>query len=36
MLSEQTTELIALGQKIAGESAEPIARGFNQAFKKAS
>ncbi len=36
MLSEQTKELTALGQKIAGESAEPIARSFNQAFKKAS
>ena len=36
MLSEQTRELTALGQKMAGESAEPIARSFNQAFKKAS
>ena len=35
-LTEQTKELSALGQKIAGESAEPIARGVNQAFKKAS
>jgi len=35
-LSEQTKELSALGQKIAGESAAPIARGVNQAFKKAS
>ncbi len=36
MLGEQTKELTALGQKIAGESAEPLARSFNQAFKKAS
>jgi hypothetical protein len=36
MLSEQTKELTALGQKIAGESAEPIAGSFNRAFKKAS
>jgi phasin len=35
-LTEQTKELSALGQKIAGESAEPITRGINQAFKKAS
>jgi hypothetical protein len=35
-LSEQTKELTALGQKLAGESAEPIARSFNQAFGKAS
>jgi hypothetical protein len=35
-LTEQTKELSALGQKIAGESAEPITRGVNQAFKKAS
>jgi hypothetical protein len=35
-LTEQTKELTALGQKIAGESAEPIARSVNQAFKKAS
>jgi phasin len=36
VLSEQTKELAALGQKIAGESAEPIAQGVNQVFKKAS
>jgi hypothetical protein len=36
MVSEQTKELTVLGQKIAGESAEPIARSFNQVFKKAS
>jgi phasin len=36
MLSEQTKELTALGQKMAGESAGPIARSVNQAFKKAS
>ncbi len=35
-LSEQTKELSALGQKIAGESAEPITRGVSRAFKKAS
>jgi phasin len=36
-LTEQIKEeLSALGQKIAGESAEPISRGVNQAFKKAS
>ena len=35
-LTEQTKELSALGQKIVGESAEPITRGVNQAFKKAS
>jgi hypothetical protein len=29
-------ELTALGQKKAAESAEPIARSVNQAFKKAS
>ena len=35
-LTEQTKELSALGQKIAGESAEPITRGVSRAFKKAS
>jgi phasin family protein len=35
-LTEQTKELTALGQKAAAESAEPIARSVNQAFKKAS
>jgi len=35
-LTEQTKELSALGQKIASESGEPIKRGVNQAFKKAS
>ncbi len=35
-LSEQAKELTALGQKLAGESAEPIARSFNQVFSKAS
>jgi hypothetical protein len=35
-LSEQTKELAALGQKMAGESAAPLARSVNQAFKKAS
>ena len=35
-LSAQAKELTALGQKMAGESAEPITRSANQAFKKAS
>ena len=36
MMSEQTKELTALGQKLVGESAEPIARSVNQAFSNAS
>jgi hypothetical protein len=36
MLSEQTKELTPLGQKMAGESVEPIARNVKQAFDKAS
>jgi hypothetical protein len=36
MLTEQTKELAALGQKMAGESAEPIARTVKQAVDKAS
>jgi phasin len=36
MLSEQLTELTALGQKVASESADPIARSVGQVFKKAS
>jgi phasin len=36
ILSEQIKELTALGQKMASESAEPIARGVGQVFKKAS
>ena len=36
MLNEQIKELTALGQKMAGESAEPITRSISQAFKKAS
>jgi len=36
MLSEQTKELTALGQKIAGESAAPLAHSVNQVFKMAS
>lgn len=36
MLSEQTKELTTLGQKIAGESADPLTRGVSQVFKKAS
>src|SRR5207237_4711849 len=35
-LTEQTKELTSLGQKTAAESAEPIARSVNQAFKNAS
>ena len=35
-LTEQTKELTAVGQKTAAESAEPIARSVNQAFKNAS
>lgn len=36
MLSQQTKELTTLGQKMAGESGEPIARNVKQAFDKAS
>jgi hypothetical protein len=36
MLKEQTEELTTLGQKMAGESAAPIARNVKQAFDKAS
>ena len=36
MLNEQIKELTALGQKMAGESAEPITRSFSQVFKNAS
>ena len=36
MLNEQTKELTAFGQKLAGESAAPITRSVNQVFKKAS
>ena len=36
MLSEQTKELTALGQKMVGDSAEPIARSVNQVFGKAA
>jgi phasin len=36
MLSEQTKELAALGQRMAGEGAEPIARNVKQTFDKAS
>ena len=35
-LSEQSKELAVLGQKMAGESAVPLVRSVNQAFKKAS
>jgi hypothetical protein len=36
LLSEQTNELTALGQRWTGESVEPIARSVTQAFSKAS
>jgi hypothetical protein len=36
MLSEQLTELTALGQKMASESADPSSRSVGQVFKKAS
>jgi len=36
ILTEQTKELTALGQKAVAESAAPIARSVNQALKKAS
>lgn len=36
MLSEQSKELAVLGQKMAEESAAPIARSVNQVFKMAS
>ena len=36
MLSEHLSELTALGQKMASESADPIARSVGQVFKKAS
>ena len=36
MLSEQINELTPLGQKMASESADPIARSVGQVFKKAS
>ena len=36
VLNEQIKELTALGQKMVGESAEPITRSVGQAFKKAS
>lgn len=35
-LSEQTKELTVLGQKMVGESTEPITRSVNQAFGKAA
>lgn len=35
-LSEQIQELTVLGQKMAGETAAPLVRSVNQAFKKAS
>jgi phasin len=35
-LSEQTTELTELGQRMARESAAPITRNANQALKRAS
>ena len=36
MLNEQIKELTAIGQKMASESAEPIARSVGQVFMKAS
>jgi hypothetical protein len=36
MLSDQTKELTTLSRKIAHETAEPIARGVSDAFKKAA
>jgi hypothetical protein len=36
LLNEQTKELSALGQKMAGETVEPIARSVSQVFRKAS
>jgi hypothetical protein len=36
IFSEQTKDLTALGQKMAGETVEPIARSVSQTFKKAS
>ena len=36
ILSEQLSELTALGQKMASESVDPIARSVGQVFKKAS
>ena len=36
VLNEQIDELTALGQKMAGESAEPITRSLSEASEKAS
>jgi len=36
ILGEQTKELTALGQKMAGEGVAPIVRGVSEVFKKAS
>jgi hypothetical protein len=36
LLNEQTKELSAIGQKMAGETVEPIARSVSQVFRKAS
>jgi hypothetical protein len=35
-MSEQWQELATLGQRIASASAEPVTRGFDQTFKRAS
>jgi hypothetical protein len=35
-LSEQSQELATLGQRIASSSTEPLTRGFDQTFKRAS
>jgi phasin len=36
MLSDQTKELTAMGQRMAGETGEPIARNVKQTFDKTS
>jgi len=35
-LSDQSQELVTLGQKLASSSAAPLTRGFDQVFKRAS
>jgi hypothetical protein len=35
-LSDQSQELATLGQRLASSSAEPLTRGFDQVFKRAS
>jgi hypothetical protein len=36
MLTTQTRELTALGQKFASRSTAPLARGFNEVFRNAA